>query len=126
MMTSAKRPANANKRRHIDVPEITVVVFRKWRDRGDIIALFPELPATNDGDLCDSYQHVGQHGSAGYYGVIRATRRATPDEYASLYRELTRIGYRLRPVLRATYQMHQTCRETARQSRLPKEPHVIR
>ena len=42
--------------------ETTVVVFRKWKTNGDIIALFPELPADNEGYLCDSYEHVGQHG----------------------------------------------------------------
>jgi hypothetical protein len=31
------------------------VVFRKWKDTGDVIALFPELPSDILGWFCDSY-----------------------------------------------------------------------
>ena len=41
-----------------------VVVFRRWKDGGNIIALFPELPADLYGNHCDAYEHVGQHGGA--------------------------------------------------------------
>lgn len=33
---------------------LTQVVFRRWRDTGDIIALFPELPADYQGRFCDA------------------------------------------------------------------------
>ena len=39
-----------------------VVVFRRWRDTdGDVIALFPEIPADVQGCCCQSYMHIGQH-----------------------------------------------------------------
>lgn len=56
------------------------VVFRKWKDTGDVIALFPELPSDIYGWFCDSYEHVGQHSGADYHGVIRQTVPAAPHE----------------------------------------------
>ena len=49
-----------------------IVVFRRWQN-GDVIALFPELPADLYGEYCDAYEHVGQHGGADYFGVIQKT-----------------------------------------------------
>ena len=93
--------------------EETVVVFRKFKE-GDIIALFPEVPADNAGILCMSYMQIGQHSGANYYNVVHKTKRATPDEYANLYRELERIGYKLRAIQKAMYKSHVKCRENAR------------
>lgn len=71
--------------------DITKVIFRKWPD-GDVIALFPEDPGTNEAGTCDSYMHVGQHGAASY-GLVYDTRLATEEEYASLKRELEAPPY---------------------------------
>ena len=92
---------------------ITLVVFRRWKDNGDIIALFPELPSDIYGFYCDSYEHVGQHGGADYYGVIQATKPVAKKDAKSLARELTRIGYRLKPIKRASYRVHVVRRATA-------------
>ena len=79
----------------------TVVQFRKWKDTGEIIAIFPELPATNHpSGGCMSYMHVGQHGACGEIG--HCTIATTPEEYAPLMRELESIGYNLRVVKRRT------------------------
>lgn len=86
----------------------TVVVFRRWDDpSGDVIALFPELPADIDGQYCLSYEHMGQHGGADYHGVIANTVPAPVKEAARLARELELIGYTLRPVRRATCRHHE-------------------
>jgi hypothetical protein len=98
------------------MPKVAVV-FRKWKDTGDVIALFPELPADIYGWYCDSYMHVGQHGGADYHGVISQTVPATPDEYAALSGELNRIGYRLRLLARASWRQHERRREEARRFR---------
>ena len=75
--------------------EKTVVVFRKWRDSGDIIALFPHEVADLSGN-CLSYMTIGQHGAADYEHCIAATTPATPDEYCELEIELENfVGYRL-------------------------------
>lgn len=66
------------------------VIFRKWNN-GDVIALFPEIPADISGLFCDSYEHIGQHGAAHYRSVILNTKPALPSEYASLFEELSRI-----------------------------------
>lgn len=92
---------------------ITLVVFRRWKENGDIIALFPELPSDINGFYCDSYEHVGQHGGADYYGVIEATKPVRNKDAKELARELTRIGYRLKPIKRASYRMHEVRRATA-------------
>lgn len=72
----------------------TIVVFRKWKDRKDIIALFPRIPADISGYMCLSYMHIGQHGDADPARVVSQTVLAKPDEYAGLLKELKSIGYR--------------------------------
>lgn len=75
------------------------VVFRRWRDTGDVIALFPFLPAsiTQGQNECMSYMHVGQHGAAEYQHVIEATDPCDPtkNDCAALYLELQDRGYSL-------------------------------
>jgi hypothetical protein len=70
----------------------TKVIFRKFKDNGDIIAIFPDEPWSNG--LCASYMHVGQHSGASP-NIMHETLPATPDEYATLKRELESIGYSL-------------------------------
>lgn len=88
---------------------LTDVIFRKWRKvsmgLGDnVIAIFPAVPADTQGQFCEMYEHVGQHGGGDYSGVVAQTRLATPDEYASLKRELESepYNYRLRILRRRT------------------------
>ena len=66
------------------------VVFRKFND-GQIIALFPELPCDNRGNIT-SYMHIGQHAPASRF-IVHDTKPANPEEYADLHAELQRIGY---------------------------------
>ena len=70
-----------------------VVVFRKFKD-GEILALFPNIAWTNDGQ-CTSYMHIGQHGGADYSHCIAITKPATANEYSGLKRELEQRGYSL-------------------------------
>jgi hypothetical protein len=71
-----------------------IVIFRKFPD-GDIIALFPCLPAEClTAWPCQSYMHIGQHGAADPR-IMYDTRPARPQEYAALKAELEQIGYRL-------------------------------
>lgn len=68
------------------------VIFRKFKQGDDIIALFPEQ--VNRANLMvGSYMHVGQHSDADYAGVIVATTPAKESEYADLLAELKSIGY---------------------------------
>lgn len=81
--------------------EKTIVIFRKyvktkWTPEygvGDIIALFPD--EVDSPGYINSYQHVGQHGSADYNTVMRMTKPAKPSEYAELKEELESMGYNL-------------------------------
>lgn len=66
------------------------VVFRKFKQGGDIIALFPEH--TNR-LMVGTYMHVGQHSDADYTGVIAVTTPASESEYAGLLAEMKSIGY---------------------------------
>jgi len=63
----------------------TKIIFRKFKN-GEIIALFPEVPGTNNIRTCMNYMHVGQHGS-GECSVI-GTKPTKPEDYASLQKEL--------------------------------------
>lgn len=71
----------------------TRVIFRKFRSGGDIIALFPHLPGTNDPTTMSCYQHLGQHGAMGERAVAPLTVTAVPSEYGNLLAELKRVGY---------------------------------
>jgi hypothetical protein len=66
------------------------VVFRKFND-GQVIALFPELPCDDRGNIT-SYMHIGQHAPASRF-IVHDTKPAKPEEYAALHAELLRIGY---------------------------------
>ena len=68
------------------------VVFRKFND-GQVIALFPELPCDDRGNIT-SYMHIGQHAPASRF-IVQNTKPANPEEYAELHAELLRIGYDL-------------------------------
>ncbi len=78
--------------------EKTIVILRRFKnERHGVLALFPCILATNDGFLCSSYVHVGQHGSADYQHCLATTTpiaRNSPDALA-LIRELRRVGYNL-------------------------------
>lgn len=74
--------------------EKTKVIFRYWR--GEVIALFPEIPSDSYMWFnCLSYMHMGQHSAASPRIIIYNSRPATPDEYADLKQELESIGYDL-------------------------------
>jgi hypothetical protein len=71
------------------------VIFRRWRDSGEIIALFPTLLWNEFSDDVTSYMHVGQHGGANYASVIS---RSTPvnaldRDVINLLYELAEQGY---------------------------------
>ena len=68
------------------------VMFRVSKnDSSDVFALFPTIPGTQDLYTCTCYQHVGQHSSADIRGCVKSSRPATPEEMASLLRELKRV-----------------------------------
>lgn len=78
--------------------EKTIVVFRVFTKdfKGDVVALFPVLPGTNDPNTCLAYEHIGQHSTADYaYVVGKLSRPALPCEYRDLKRELENVGYNL-------------------------------
>ncbi len=82
--------------------QITRVIFRMFK--GEVIAIFPELPGTMDVYTCSSYMHIGQHGACDPYGVIGVSKPAKEKEYVGLYQELLSIGYRLLVVAKNRYQ----------------------
>ncbi len=88
----------------------TSVVFRRFRrivspDKpimladtfGELIALFPFIPANDNATHCMSYQHVGQHGAADYRHMMEITIPVLPEdeEKMALKVELENIGYEL-------------------------------
>jgi hypothetical protein len=91
-----------------------IVVFRKWKDGFGVIALFPEIPTDLYGRYCESYETVGQHGGADYWGVVMNSRSANSEESTDLAEELTRIGYQLRVINKASQIHHEKRRRLAR------------
>lgn len=70
----------------METTRVKFVIFQK-----EIIALFPDHVTGKN--LIDSYQHIGQHGSASK-SLLRC-KRATKGQYENLYQELIEIGYNL-------------------------------
>ena len=68
------------------------VIFRKWPN-GDVIALFPQIAASVDGYLCQSYMTIGQHDGATPFLMYKGTKPAKPEEYEELMAELKQLGY---------------------------------
>jgi hypothetical protein len=77
----------------------TMVIFRVWKPTADdtqgVIALFVCDVDADRPYLCNSYEHVGQHGMADYNHVISRTRPATPADAIDLADELKDRGYML-------------------------------
>lgn len=90
----------------------TKTIFRTFHTGGDVIAIFPEIPADRAGDFCESYMHTGQHGAASP-DLARQTRPATPGEVYTLARELEAIGYTIEARKRVSFTMHRTRRAAA-------------
>lgn len=95
---------------------MTKVIFRMFK--GEVLALFPEVAGTVDKPHhCLSYARIGQHSAADPYGVIDESSPATPEEYASLKRELERIGYQLEVVQRTPRGAYSTRRKQLERKR---------
>ena len=79
--------------------EITKVYFimASWPDSTpSVLAMFPYVLGTYDPNTCLSYAHIGQHGSACTVTPFPYFwRKATPEEYLPLMKELETIGYNL-------------------------------
>ncbi len=81
---------------------IVSVMFRRWKDEDkSVIAVFPYILADYRGNVL-SYQHVGQHGAASLLVMRQKTKPAVMKESDTfaLYKELQRIGYRMRVIKR--------------------------
>ena len=77
--------------------DATPVIFRMLGK--EVIAIFPTIPGDRNVNPCQSYMHVGQHGSCTIH-IGDMCRLATPREYMPLKKELTALGYRLRVIKR--------------------------
>lgn len=71
---------------------MTRVIFRKFKEDNEVIALFPDEIA-NDHNECWSYMHYGQHSPADYNLVVKNTKPASNEEAQELLDELRYIGY---------------------------------
>lgn len=89
---------------NLEPGERVKVIFRKFHN-GEVIALFPAIPADGCAEHCLSYQHVGQHGAASV-DLSHCTVPTTPAEYAALAEELRSIGYVLTIRQRITHVEH--------------------
>jgi hypothetical protein len=93
--------------------EPTLVVFRVYPD-GEVVALFPEIPAADNGRLCSCYALVGQHGAADFRQVQHDTRPATKAQYWHTQVVLERLGYTLKVRQRVSRFAHSARQREAR------------
>lgn len=84
----------------MDTDPLTIVIFRTFRDGAGVIAIFPEIPGTDDPYTCSSFMHVGQHAAADPQVLAWTTAPATEEQYADLRRELESPPYNYRFVVR--------------------------
>jgi hypothetical protein len=71
----------------------TQVMFRREKDTGDVVAIFPYDKADPQGNWT-SYSSIGQHSAASPQWVSEKTTPVrSPGEYAQLKRELENQGY---------------------------------
>jgi hypothetical protein len=70
---------------------VVPVMLRVWLDDSTSFAMFPTFPGTNQPFTCMTYQHIGQHSSAGIATAIAYSRPAKPEEHRALLNELTQI-----------------------------------
>ncbi len=69
---------------------MTPVIFKKCE--GEVTAVFPTLPGSDDIYTMTCYAHVGQHGIASE-AWVRSAKPAKEIEYVDLLQELIRVGY---------------------------------
>ena len=81
----------------------TEVIFRRFNQGKEVIALFPAEAGSYVPETCQSYMHRGQHGSASV-ALSSTTKPASLNEQdvTELYRELEQRGYNLSVVTRFT------------------------
>lgn len=89
----------------------TKVIFRKFKDNGDVIAIFPEELGDSSIYTCSSYVRVGQHSACDPVGLIPVTKLAKKSEYKDLACELTNLGYNLQIISRYRYSFLATRRK---------------
>lgn len=70
----------------------TKVVFRRWNDTNEVIAIFPNTEGKRG--FVQSYEHNGQHSFCGVE-LIDKLKKATPNEYNALKNEFVSLGYNL-------------------------------
>lgn len=74
----------------------TKVIFRRSKNDGEIIAVFPELAGdSNPYKTCLSYEHIGQHGAIST-DYTTWTRPASASDSVNLEAELKSLGYDLK------------------------------
>ena len=93
-----------------------LVIFRRWNDTGDIVAIFPEQPADDQGRFCLAHDELGQQIAAEYEQIIQDTTPVSSPEYGRFAHELRLLGYDLQPINDATEQHHERRRAAARKS----------
>lgn len=106
--------SSAEYKKHVDynARKKTKVIIRKFRNGGDVIAIFPELPGTNAWwKDCESYQTIGQHGTCSA-DIFPVTTRCTEEEAQKMLKELEGLGYNLERITRFN-NSHVTARKLA-------------
>lgn len=87
-----KKPAADKKEKPT---KVKFLVHEDENGEKDLFAYFPDENHDAAGKYKVSYSHVGQHSST-HPDYAKESRAATPEEYASLKKELEGLGYNLK------------------------------
>lgn len=81
------------------------VVFRMFD--GQVVALFPELPANNTDNLCQSYTLAGGFGAEEPESFIENSEPAHPRDYTLVKGVLKQLGYTAEVLSEITEEHHE-------------------
>ena len=65
------------------------VAFREFKSNGEVIAIFPELPADLTGKYCVSYMSIGQHEECDPVFILKVTKPT--ENYQDLLKMIEQI-----------------------------------
>jgi len=85
--------ANEHMQNVLDQKDDLIVYYRKFKAGGKVIAVFPEIPTTNNILYCASYSQQWKYSQSG--DLKYSTTKPTEKEIEPIRKELESIGYNL-------------------------------
>ena len=75
---------------------MTPVIYRRFKKGGEVIAVFPTIPSSVYWGECESYMHIGQHGTCSptyLINTLTIPAEFDAEDVVALRAELILLGY---------------------------------